>query len=187
VIFVTVGMQTPFDRLVRAVDSWAASRSRDDVFAQIGATKWRPRHLRHAQFIPPREFAEHARNARLIVAHAGIGAMFTAMEMDKPILVMPRLVSLRETRNAHQFATVKYLTCRGITVAMDESELIHHLDHSDLLATSQMLGPHASAQLLNTVRKFVASSETCANRNPSGPLGSPTPTTGSSARLGDCQ
>ncbi len=34
-IFVTVGEQLPFDRLVRAVDEWAAASGKE-VFAQIG-------------------------------------------------------------------------------------------------------------------------------------------------------
>ena len=36
-ILVTVGSQEPFDRLIIAVDEWAASSGRSDVFAQIAA------------------------------------------------------------------------------------------------------------------------------------------------------
>lgn len=35
-IFVTVGHQTPFDRLIRLVDRWAEENMRHDLFAQIG-------------------------------------------------------------------------------------------------------------------------------------------------------
>ena len=41
-IFVTVGGQTPFDRLVRTVDNWALQHACSDAFAQIGDTAWRP-------------------------------------------------------------------------------------------------------------------------------------------------
>src|SRR3954470_10768842 len=42
VIFATVGTQLPFDRLVGAVDRWAATRGDRDVFAQVGARTLRP-------------------------------------------------------------------------------------------------------------------------------------------------
>lgn len=35
-IFVTVGTQVQFDRLIRTVDEWAGARARSDIFAQIG-------------------------------------------------------------------------------------------------------------------------------------------------------
>ena len=39
-IFVTVGSQLPFDRLVRAVDDWAAGNGGAAAFAQIGASSY---------------------------------------------------------------------------------------------------------------------------------------------------
>jgi len=39
VIFVTVGAQMPFDRLVGAVDTWAGTNNRRDIFAQTGETE----------------------------------------------------------------------------------------------------------------------------------------------------
>ena len=47
-IFVTVGTQLPFDRLVRAVDAWAAEHPQVDVFGQIGPASFRPKHFAHA-------------------------------------------------------------------------------------------------------------------------------------------
>ena len=35
-IFVTVGTQLAFDRMIKAVDEWAGARGRTDVFAQVG-------------------------------------------------------------------------------------------------------------------------------------------------------
>ena len=62
-IFVTVGHQMPFDRLISAVDKWAAERGRDDVFAQIGETELRPRHIRWAAKVDPGEFRERVEAA----------------------------------------------------------------------------------------------------------------------------
>src|SRR5690349_506002 len=95
-IFVTVGAQMPFDRLVRCVDHWAAGRGRRDVFAQIGPTAWRPENIEFVQFMEPPEFRARVTEAKAVVAHAGMGSIITALELGKPILVMPRRGDLRE-------------------------------------------------------------------------------------------
>ena len=43
----------PFDRMVRAVDAWAAAHGRRDVFAQIGTTDWRPSHIEWTALLEP--------------------------------------------------------------------------------------------------------------------------------------
>ena len=57
-ILVTVGMQVPFDRLCMAVDDWAGSRGRDDVFIQTGETDWVPSHSKYTRMIRPDEFRD---------------------------------------------------------------------------------------------------------------------------------
>ena len=94
----------PFDRMVRTIDAWASRVGRSDVFAQIGPTNWRPRHIEWTQFIEPQDFRRRVRDATIIVAHAGMGSILV-LELGKPIIVMPRRGDLRETRNDHQLAT----------------------------------------------------------------------------------
>lgn len=159
-IFVTVGAQMPFDRLVRAVDEWAARRGRDDVFAQIGATGYRPTHLRWVAFLEPAEFRQRYEAAKVIVAHAGTGTLITALHLGKPILVMPRRASLRETRNDHQVATAQqFRRYASVTMAGDERELARELDGMDRLAGLRAVGSHASKQLLRAIRQFIDGEE----------------------------
>jgi UDP-N-acetylglucosamine transferase subunit ALG13 len=106
VIFVTVGSSEPFDRLVRAVDEWAGLRGRSDVFAQIGHSDYQPKHIQCSKFLDPSEFRTRFNNAQFVVAHAGMGSIITALEIGKPIVVMPRRAHLGETRSDHQVATV---------------------------------------------------------------------------------
>lgn len=89
-IFATVGSQEPFDRLIRAVDEWARARGRSDVFAQIGNSTIRPRHIEFTNFLEPADFNRVIREATIIVAHAGMGSIISALEIGKPIVVMPR-------------------------------------------------------------------------------------------------
>jgi UDP-N-acetylglucosamine transferase subunit ALG13 len=123
VIIVTVGMQLGFDRLIEAMDRLAPALGMP-VIAQTGKGRYQPRNMQARVKIAPAEFEAMMGEARLIVAHAGIGTVLTAARCAKPILLMPRRADLNEHRNDHQIATVGKLAGRpGILVAMDESEL----------------------------------------------------------------
>lgn len=134
VIFVTVGGQLPFDRLVQTVDRWAMNEGRGDVSAQIGESTTPPNHIEWQCFLSPSEFEAKAREAEVIIAHAGMGSILTALELAKPIIVMPRRAHLGEHRNDHQWATVKHLGKHaGVTVVADEDELLAQLERLDEL------------------------------------------------------
>jgi UDP-N-acetylglucosamine transferase subunit ALG13 len=157
VIFVTVGAQMPFDRLVRAVDAWAAARNRDDLFAQIGESEFQPNRLKWAHLLDPAEFKQRYEASQAIIAHAGTGSIIAALQLGKPIVIMPRHSSLMETRNDHQIATAKrFRHYPGVAVAWNESELPALLDGIDAMAAQPpSLGAHASPELLQALRDFV--------------------------------
>jgi UDP-N-acetylglucosamine transferase subunit ALG13 len=156
VIFVTVGAQMPFDRMCRAVDEWASARGRNDVFAQIGSTEWRPAAIQYSELLTPPEFLAKVKECDVIVAHAGMGSILTALEHGKPILVMPRRGDLRETRNDHQIATAKrFLALEKVAVAFDEKEVATKLDAISSLQAADRISPYASDSLVAAVRDFV--------------------------------
>jgi UDP-N-acetylglucosamine transferase subunit ALG13 len=161
VIFVTVGSQMQFDRLVRSVDAWAAERGRRDVFAQIGDGEYAPSHVEWTRRLDPEAFDARFREATLVVAHAGTGSILQALELGKPLIVMPRRAALRETRNDHQVATAeRFQSLAGIVVAWDEQELAAHLDAAQVGkapegAREPRVGPHASPRLLGRSRGFL--------------------------------
>jgi UDP-N-acetylglucosamine transferase subunit ALG13 len=123
-IFVTVGTELPFDRLVRAMDAWAAGHPDAEVLAQIGAGRYQPAHLRWVRRLDWAEYAAAIAAAELIVAHAGVGSVVAAAEHGKPIVLLPRQARLGEQRNDHQRDTARWLRDRaGVHVAEDESAL----------------------------------------------------------------
>ncbi|MCK1535430.1 MULTISPECIES: glycosyltransferase [unclassified Bradyrhizobium] len=155
-IFVTVGTQIHFDRLIRAVDEWAGARERNDVFAQIGPSSHQFRHIQTERFIDPIQFRKFVETAKLVIAHAGMGSIITALELGKRIIVMPRRANLGEHRNDHQVATAKQFVAQGrIEVALDERELADKLDLLDVRAQGECLGAEASPQLILTIRNFI--------------------------------
>jgi len=156
VIFVTVGSQEPFDRLIRAVDEWARLRGRSDVFAQIAGSTFRPQHIKFTGSIEPSEFNRVMQEAQIIVAHAGMGSIISALELGKPIVVMPRRAEFRETRNDHQVATAERFGAQGrVIVANNEQDLPEKLDHALTMRDTDRIEAQASPRLIATIRAFL--------------------------------
>lgn len=155
-IFVTVGTQGSFDRLVGAVDRWAESAGRTDVLAQIGPSSYEPRSIEAVEQLPPEDFDAAMRRAEVIVAHAGIGTLLGALAIGTPLLVMPRRAALGEQRSDHQLATVRRFSDRGlITAAADENDLVARLDRIDELVATAGKAIVASPELIERLRRFV--------------------------------
>lgn len=135
-IFLTVGTQLPFERLVLAVDAWAANHPEIEFFAQVGPTTNPPRHMAWSDFVPPARANELMQRASLIVSHAGMGSVMTALRLQRPILILPRKAALGEHRNDHQLATARWLATRpGISVAWEADEIAAQLENrADLVA-----------------------------------------------------
>ena len=156
-IFVTVGTQLAFDRLVEAVDVWAGAGEAREVFAQIGPGAYRPQHIAFEPFISPEECRERMLAADAIVAHAGMGTIISALELGKPLLVMPRQAALGEHRNDHQLATAERFGALGrLAVASDATALAAKLDELDALSAHERIGRYASDRLLTALSTFIA-------------------------------
>jgi UDP-N-acetylglucosamine transferase subunit ALG13 len=158
-IFVTVGTELPFDRLVRPIDEWARRHNRTDVFAQIGPSSWRPQHVKWAHFLDASECRERMASAQLVISHAGMGTIVKARELGKPILVMPRRAELNEHRSNHQLDAMKQLSTQGnVVTVMDEKELLEELDNLDKMQTFpsvDRISQHAPRQLLDLISNFI--------------------------------
>ena len=123
-IFVTVGTQLPFDRLVRGVDEWASRHPEKKVFVQLGETAYRPQYCEYVPFTRQEEWERLFGEAELVVSHAGMGTILKSLDYGKPLVIMPRRMALGEIRNDHQLVTVqKFSNISTIRVASDESEL----------------------------------------------------------------
>lgn len=158
-IFVTVGTQLPFDRLIEAVDNWAQANTHIKVIAQTGPSGFLPRALVASEFMAPEIFDRHFSEADLIVAHAGMGSILGALSSAKPIIIMPRSAKLGEHRNDHQRATAdRFRTRPGIMVADDETNLRHHLDRHKQASGGSPISPFASAELIESIRNFIQAS-----------------------------
>ncbi len=155
-IFVTVGHQMPFDRLIRAMDEWAGAARRSDVFAQIGRAEYQPKSIRATDFLSPGEFEQHIEQASAVVAHAGTGTIIAALQRGKPLLVLPRLSKFGETRNDHQVPTARHFADAGYVLAAgDERQLPQRLRELERFTPRAAIGGTASPELIAWLRTFV--------------------------------
>jgi len=165
-IFVTVGNMDPFDRLIRAVDQWIDENpGRDEIFAQIGNGTYEPKGCKFVRFLDPNEYRQTFERARLIVSHAGMGTIITALELQKPILLMPKRASLGEQRNEHQLATVHHFTKSTLIQTVESEANFSAGLNAALKSQDQQTSTSATAasewpadpKLIKFVRDFVLS------------------------------
>lgn len=124
-IFLTVGSEFPFDRLVAAVDGLIAkSVYTEEIVAQVGHGGYTPQHMPWVATMPHTAYTEHIRESDGVISHAGMGTIIQCLQMEKPLLVMPRLKRHGEVVNDHQAGTARKFEERGsVLVANDVVDL----------------------------------------------------------------
>ena len=124
-IFLTVGTQFPFDRLVKIVDELVGKNGfKSEVYGQIGNSAYQPDNFEAVVSLKKKVFDKHVRESTCIIAHAGMGTITMALENHKPLLVMPRLKKYNEVVNDHQLAIARKFEQLGhILVAYTEEQL----------------------------------------------------------------
>ena len=153
-IFCTIGTQAPFDRFVKIVDEVAAQLD-EEIVAQVYKSGYQAKNIKMIDFLPPDEFNTLFDKARLIVAHAGMGTIISAMRKHKPIIIFPRIAALGEHRNEHQLATAQKMKELGyVYVANSSEELKELLTRSDLKPLHE-LGDYASASLIEELCRVI--------------------------------
>lgn len=153
-IFVTIGTQAPFDRFIKAVDEIAADIN-EPIVAQVYKCDYKPEHIKTIDFLPPDEFNKMFNEARIVVAHAGMGTIISAMAKDKPIIIFPRLASLGEHRNEHQLATAMEFDDLGyVYVAFDKKQLKELMLNPDLKVLHHICNS-ASKELVASLSDYI--------------------------------
>jgi len=158
-IFVTVGSQLPFDRLIKVMDNWATSNKNQTIFAQIGCSNYLPKNFKFCQSINPIDYHRYMSDADIIIAHAGMGTIITALELGKPLLLMPRLAEKGEHRNNHQLATIKrFSKFATIKIAKSEQCLPDILTQmlEEPLKNSGKIETQVSTELIQAIKDFIA-------------------------------
>ncbi len=161
-IFLTTGTQLPFNRLTKAMDDWCAANQSEEVFGQIACKNpddYKPQNYTWTDFLNPADYQMKFDAADIIVAHAGMGSIISALTAGKPILIMPRIAKLLEHRNEHQLATAAELKSRnGVYVAESEesfSSALNNLIENRDSKSGGALQEFAEEALVTSIREFI--------------------------------
>ena len=142
-IFVAVGTQFSFNRLIQYMDEWAAQND-EEVIAQISDGDFIPEHIQWQRFLNGEQYNRNIREASVFVSHAGMGNIISAREQQTPIIVLNRQFKLGEHRNDHQADGLKWMgKLDGVYTASTQEELYQHLSHIDQLSlkdTTKVVG-----------------------------------------------
>lgn len=144
-IFVTVGTQLPFDRLVKTVDN-IADKTEEQILGQTGKSASYATRFEATEFLSPEVFNQCINDARIIIGHAGIGTVLSGLRAQKTLLLMARKASLGEHRNDHQLATAAQVKkIPGIYIIENEEEILALLKRPDLDVMSEKISPMQDA------------------------------------------
>jgi UDP-N-acetylglucosamine transferase subunit ALG13 len=154
-IFLTVGTQFPFDRLIKAVDDAAVEGAIDEeIFAQIGENSYKPRSFETVSFMDKLLFDKYICQASSIISHAGIGTIAAVLERGKPMLVMPRQRKYGEVVNDHQLAIAKGFEEAGyILVANEADDIIMKIKQLKTFVPRQRNSQHQ--MVANRIAQFL--------------------------------
>ena len=151
-IVVTVGTnEAPFDRLLRALDR---ERPAEEMLVQHGPSRVRPTGARCVEFLPYDELADEIQRARVVVMHAGVGSIMTALANGKRPVVVPRLRRFGEAVDDHQLDLGRRLHESGLVVLVESPDDV--LGALETVSTSSELDLGPSRQLVAELKEFIA-------------------------------
>ena len=121
-IFVTVGtLHFPFERLLRAVDGLPGD---EELIVQSRAPGTRPARGRFVEDLTYEQLVAEVSRARVVVCHAGVGSVLTALANGKRPIVVPRLQRYGEAVDDHQLPFGRRLAEAGlVTLVEDPAQL----------------------------------------------------------------
>ena len=121
-IFVTLGTQDKqFTRLLRAVQEQIDQgnlKKEDKIIVQAGSTKFQSNDMQIFQYISIKQFEKYVDQADLIICHAGVGTILTALNKGKKVIAAARLKKYGEHVNDHQLQILNNFSKAGYILAL---------------------------------------------------------------------
>lgn len=123
-IFVTVGSRPyPFDRLIKKLDELCEEGViQGEMFAQVGISKYQPKHYEYKDFVSQEEFLERVDWADIVVSHGASGSIMKALNAGKKVIAVTRLEKYGEHINDHQIQNNEAFAENSYVVAVFEMD-----------------------------------------------------------------
>lgn len=158
-IFVTVGSRNyPFDRLFIKLDElFESGVLTDKMFAQIGASTYKPKHYKYKKFISQEEFMAKINEASIVVSHGASGSIMKALNAGKKVIAVTRLKKYGEHINDHQIQNNEAFASNKYVIAVYEMEELEKAFQSIYNGTADLVpwenkDPMA---IVNLIDKFI--------------------------------
>jgi beta-1,4-N-acetylglucosaminyltransferase len=157
VILVTVGTnEAPFDRLLQAVETLSTD---EKVVVQHGSSTVVPANAaRTYDFLLFDDLVGEMRASRVVVTHAGIGSIMTALSCGRRPVVAARLVAHREAVDDHQLPVARRLEEAGLVTLVED---LAQLEDAVARAGEEVdVSLGADERLVNELREYVLAQTT---------------------------
>jgi UDP-N-acetylglucosamine transferase subunit ALG13 len=152
VIFVTVGTSTfGFERLLHGVDELEVD---EEVVVQYGASAFVPSTTVAEAFMPYPTVVERMREARMVIAHGGVGSILTALHVGHRPVIVPRQAHDSEAVDDHQLELAVRLAEIGLIELVTDVGLLGAAVAAVRDGASRS---SADSALVDAVREFVDS------------------------------
>lgn len=121
-IFVSIGTQKQqFARIFKKIEN-SKILENEEIIAQSGFTKFNSQKIKMLGFIEQEKLNEYIKEADFVICHGGVGTIFSALNMQKKVLVMPRLKKYKEHKNDHQVEICKELEKEEYIIYLKEDD-----------------------------------------------------------------
>lgn len=162
-IFITVGVQLPFDRLLKAIDENIDVFKGEELLIQRGNSAYQfqsnKSNVQIVNELSPKAYKQAIQNCRLIISHAGMGSIITSINNHKPIIILPRLTKYGEHRNDHQlYTSEEFRDLDSVYVANNDSELVDLFEKiSTITGREHDYKINVDQSFLKKLREFIES------------------------------
>ena len=131
-----------------------SGRIDEKVIMQIGTTKYKPVNAEYFDFIESfEEIEKFNREARVVVSHAGVGSILTALEQGTSVIIIPRLKKFDEHMDDHQLEIVEAMSENHNVKAVYD---IEQLENS-LTENRNFLYESRENILINSLKNYLSS------------------------------
>jgi len=164
-VFASVGSRFPMDRLLVALDHFAAQHPTFKVSAQSGKCSQPLPHTVSQSWFNAKKFEQAVIDCDIFVSHAGMGNILLAAQHEKPIVIMPRQAQYEEHINDHQLATAEGLKDRSFIYVVNTPEELQstvltiaskaQLRSDNRCDENRHSEPPQRSQLVDTLRIFL--------------------------------
>lgn len=121
-VFVAIGTQKQqFTRIFKKIED-SKIMENEEIIAQSGFTKFDSKKIKMLGFIEQKKLNEYIKEADFVICHGGVGTIFSALNMGKKVLVMPRLKKYKEHKNDHQVEICRELEKEGYILYIKEDD-----------------------------------------------------------------